>query len=200
MALSSNWLGHHPLKVETPVRVRIALQNIGPVAQRQRQQIQNLFSVGSNPTGTTTFINLKKIREYMWLIYALMMLDNLEVIALTSAILSGAVLVIMLIFTSIGEAEANQGLDEYRRDVSSGTLKILQKIKKGALLVFIPSLLIAAFVPNSKQAAIIFTAGSAIEYVQNNEKLQELPDKTVECLNKFIDEYLDEPETTTEHN
>lgn len=136
----------------------------------------------------------------MWLIYALMMLDNLEVIALTSAILSGALLAIMLIFTSIGEAEANQGLDEYRRDVSSGTLKILQKIKKVSLLVFIPSLLIAAFMPNSKQAAIIFTAGSAIEYVQNNEKLQELPDKTVDCLNKFIDEYLNEPETTTEHN
>lgn len=136
----------------------------------------------------------------MWLIYALMMLDNLEVIALTSAILSGALLAIMLIFTSIGEAEANQGLDEYRRDVSSGTLKILQKIKKVSLLVFIPSLLIAAFMPNSKQAAIIFTAGSAIEYVQNNEKLQELPDKTVDCLNKFIDEYLNEPEETTEHN
>ena len=136
----------------------------------------------------------------MWLIYALMMLDNLEVIALTSAILSGALLAIMLIFTSIGEAEANQGLDEYRRDVSSGTLKILQKIKKVSLFVFIPSLLIAAFMPNSKQAAIIFTAGSAIEYVQNNEKLQELPDKTVDCLNKFIDEYLNESEEITNHN
>ena len=136
----------------------------------------------------------------MWLIYALMMLDNLEVIALTSTILSGLLWAFMLIFANIGEAEENQGLDEYRRDVSSGTLKVLQKIKKGALLVFIPSLLLVSFMPNSKQAAIIFTAGSAIEYVQNNEKLQELPDKTVDCLNKFIDEYLNEPEETTEHN
>lgn len=134
----------------------------------------------------------------MWLIYALMMLDNLEVIALTSTILSGLLWAFMLIFANIGEAEENQGLDEYRRDVSSGTLKVLQKIKKGALLVFIPSLLLVSFMPNSKQAAIIFTAGSAIEYVQNNEKLQELPDKTVDCLNKFIDEYLKEDTYTNE--
>lgn len=136
----------------------------------------------------------------MWLIYALMMLDNLEILSLTASIVSGILLVFMLVFTNIGEAEANQGLDEYRRDIRSGTLKVLQKIKKIALMIFIPSLLLASFMPNSKQAAIIFTAGSAIEYVQNNEKLQELPDKTVECLNKFIDEYLNEPETTIEHN
>ena len=136
----------------------------------------------------------------MWLIYALMMLDNLEMIAGISAFVSGVLWCFMVIFSNIGEAEENRGISEYNRDVSSGTLKVLQKIKKGALLAFIPSLLLVSFMPNSKQAAIIFTAGSAIEYVQNNEKLQELPDKTVDCLNKFIDEYLNEPETTTEHN
>ena len=136
----------------------------------------------------------------MWLIYALMMLDNLEWIAITSTAVSGMLWAFMFVFTNIGEAEENQGLDEYRREVRSGTLKVLQKIKKVALLVFIPSLLLAAFMPNSKQAAIIFTAGSAIEYVQNNEKLQELPDKTVDCLNKFIDEYLNESEEITNHN
>lgn len=29
------------------------MKKLGSVAQRQRQQIQNLLSVGSNPTGTT---------------------------------------------------------------------------------------------------------------------------------------------------
>ena len=136
----------------------------------------------------------------MWLIYELMMLDNLEWIAITSTAVSDMLWAFMFVFTNIGAAEENQGLDEYRREVRSGTLKVLQKIKKVALLVFIPSLLLAAFMPNSKQAAIIFTAGSAIEYVQNNEKLQELPDKTVDCLNKFIDEYLNESEEITNHN
>lgn len=62
-------------------------------------------------------------------------------------------------------------------------------------MVFIPLLLISILLPNSKQAAIIYTAGSTIEYVQNNEKIQELPDKAVDCLNKFIDDYLNEDET-----
>lgn len=132
----------------------------------------------------------------MWLVYLLMMLDNLEVIAIASAIISGILWAFMFVFSSFGEAEENKGIDEYRRDISSVTLKVLQKIKKIAFLVFIPSLLLALFMPNSKQAAIIYTAGSTIEYIQNNEKIQELPDKTVDCLNKFIDEYLNENESS----
>ena len=48
--------------------------------------------------------------------------------------------------------------------------------------------------PNSKQAAIIYTAGSTIEYVQGNERIKELPDKAVQCLDKFISDYLNEDE------
>jgi hypothetical protein len=83
-------------------------------------------------------------------------------------------------------------------DFKEITVKMLKKAKNISLVIFIPTMLMASFVPNSKQAAIIFTAGSAIEYVQNNEKLQELPDKTVDCLNKFIDEYLKEDTYTNE--
>lgn len=42
---------------------------------------------------------------------------------------------------------------------------------------------------------MIFAVGTTIEYVQNNEKIKELPDKAVLCLDKFIDEYLKEEET-----
>ena len=65
----------------------------------------------------------------------------------------------------------------------------LRKLSIIFLSIFAP---IALFVPNSKQAAMIFAVGTTIEYVQNNEKIQELPDKAVLCLDKFIDEYLNE--------
>ena len=65
----------------------------------------------------------------------------------------------------------------------------LRKLSIIFLSIFAP---IALFVPTSKQAAMIFVIGTTIEYVQNNEKIKELPNKAVLCLDKFIDEYLKE--------
>ena len=127
----------------------------------------------------------------MWLVYLLMMLDSAEILFIIIAALSGLCLGIFTILTIIGSCE-----DPERWDSFSERAKII--FKKGlkiSLWIFIPSLFLGLFLPNSKQAAIIYTAGSTIEYIQNNEKIQELPDKTVDCLNKFIDEYLNEDES-----
>ena len=60
------------------------------------------------------------------------------------------------------------------------------------LKICIPSLALGVFLPNSKQAALIFSVGQTIDYVKGNEKLKELPDKAVLCLDKFVSEYLEE--------
>lgn len=127
----------------------------------------------------------------MWLVYLLMMLDSAETLFVITSVFSGLCLLIFTIVTIVGSCE-----DPERWDSFSERSKII--FKKGfrvSLWIFIPSLFLGLFLPNSKQAAIIYTAGSTIEYIQNNEKIQELPDKTVDCLNKFIDEYLNEDES-----
>jgi hypothetical protein len=119
-----------------------------------------------------------------------MILDNAKTIFGIVTGLSGACLLMLTILSIVGECEDPKSYDSF-----SDKAKIL--FKKGikiSLWIFIPFLLLTSFLPNSKQAAIIFTAGSTIEYVQNNEKVQELPDKAVDCLNKFIDDYLNEDE------
>ena len=128
----------------------------------------------------------------MWLVYLLMMLDSAETLFVITSVFSGLCLLIFTIITIVGSCE-----DPERWDSFSEKAKII--FKKGlkiSLWIFIPSLFLALFLPNSKQAAIIYTAGSTIEYIQNNEKIQELPDKTVDCLNKFIDGYLNEDESS----
>ena len=128
----------------------------------------------------------------MWLVYLLMMLDSAETLFVITSVFSGLCLLIFTIVTIVGSCE-----DPERWDSFSERAKII--FKKGlkiSLWIFIPSLFLGLFLPNSKQAAIIYTAGSTIEYIQNNEKIQELPDKTVDCLNKFIDEYLNEDESS----
>jgi hypothetical protein len=114
----------------------------------------------------------------MWLIYFITIADNLHCISMVLSIIS----LIGTILTSMASI-----IDE---DSARDSLVIKsRKLSITFLSIFAP---IALFVPNSKQAAMIVSVGTTIEYVQNNEKIKELPDKAVLCLDKFIDEYLKE--------
>lgn len=74
---------------------------------------------------------------------------------------------------------------------------ILKTVKK-SLLMFSCSILVVIFLPNTKQAYMIWGLGGTIDYIKSNEIVQKLPDKTVQCLDKFIDKYLNEEDST--HN
>lgn len=126
----------------------------------------------------------------MWLVYLLMMLDSISVLFIILSVIFGFCLLIFTILSIVGKCEYPDRYDSF----SENAKIVFEKMRKISMWIFIPSLLIALLLPSSKQAAIIYTAGSTIEYVQNNEKIQELPDKAVDCLNKFIDDYLNEDE------
>lgn len=127
----------------------------------------------------------------MWLVYLLMILDSVSILFIVLSVIFGLSLSIFTILDIVGECEDPARYDSFSEKAKT----VFKKMRKISIWIFIPSLLIALLLPSSKQAAIIFTAGSTIEYVQNNEKIQELPDKAVDCLNKFIDDYLNEDET-----
>jgi len=114
----------------------------------------------------------------MWLIYLITMLDNLEFISIILTLL-GLFGTIILTITMVDDQYAQKDI------------RVI-KLRKLSIILFSIFAPIALFVPNSKQAAMIFAVGTTIEYVQNNEKIKELPDKAVLCLDKFIDEYLKE--------
>lgn len=130
----------------------------------------------------------------MWLIYALMMLDSFEFMMTLFAVFSGAAWVVFMIVHWIGASDLESSYPDFKET----TVKTLKKAKNVSLAIFIPTMLLASFVPNSKQAAIIYSVGSTIEYVQGNDKIKELPDKAVECLDKFISDYLEEDTHTNE--
>lgn len=75
---------------------------------------------------------------------------------------------------------------------------ILKRSYQRALLFFLPSILTVIFLPTSKEAYMIWGIGGTIDYIMTNEVIQKLPDKTVQCLDKFIDEYLEESLTPEE--
>ena len=124
----------------------------------------------------------------MWLIYFILILDNVAFVAKLFAVVAGFGLIVTFILSCVATAQQNSNRPDFDKDDK----KVIDKIKNICLSIFIPCLFIALFVPTSKQLAIIYTAGNTIEYVQGNEKIKELPDKAVQCLDKFVDEYLNE--------
>lgn len=124
----------------------------------------------------------------MWLVYLLLILDKVSMLACACVVFSAIAFFIALIFHIVASCEDGNNINDF----SVNQKNTIKKIKTIALRVLIPAAIVLTFVPNSKQVAIIFTAGGAIEYVQGSEKIKELPDKAVECLDKFVSEYLDE--------
>ena len=83
-------------------------------------------------------------------------------------------------------------------DRSDNDYPTILKIVKRSILILGFSLLGVIFLPNTKQAYMIWGLGGTIDYIKSNETVQKLPDKTVQYLDKFLDEYLNEEDST--HN
>ena len=83
-------------------------------------------------------------------------------------------------------------------DRSDNDYPAILKIVKRSILILGFSLLGIIFLPNTKQAYMIWGLGGTIDYIKSNETVQKLPDKTIQCLDKFLDKYLNEEDST--HN
>lgn len=83
-------------------------------------------------------------------------------------------------------------------DRSNNDYPTILKIVKRSILILGFSLLGIIFLPNTKQAYMIWGLGGTIDYIKSNETVQKLPDKTIQCLDKFLDKYLNEEDST--HN
>ena len=83
-------------------------------------------------------------------------------------------------------------------DRSDNDYPTMLKIIKRSILILGFSLLGIIFLPNTKQAYMIWGLGGTIDYIKSNETVQKLPDKTIQCLDKFLDKYLNEEDST--HN
>ena len=122
----------------------------------------------------------------MWLIYLISILDSLCVILIIATVITGIVYTIGFVGHLI------ESTDTYSKD--EGIMEMFATLKRTFGITFLILLPLAVFTPTSKQAATIFSIGKTIEYVQGNEKIKELPDTAIECLDKYLKEYLAEKE------
>lgn len=119
----------------------------------------------------------------MWIIYLLTILDSIKIPCCIAAGVTGIAFLFLTVGYYIEAAESYP---------NENTVNTLAAVRKRLLIVFSICLPLAILIPSSRTAAMIFTVGSTIDYVKNNEKIKELPDKAVLCLEKYLDEYLTE--------
>lgn len=62
-----------------------------------------------------------------------------------------------------------------------------KRILKPSLVAFVIGALGIIFIPSTKQALMIYGIGGTIDYIKSSSKAQQLPDKVVDALDKYLD-------------
>lgn len=124
----------------------------------------------------------------MWIVYLIHLLDSITCVCGVLSVFLGIGLIISFILETSAKMDMGRSYGVHTESDYLG----FKKLRKLLLGLFIPFIMITTFVPSSKQMVQILSVGYTIDYVQGNDKLKELPDKMVDCLDKFIDDYLNE--------
>jgi hypothetical protein len=111
----------------------------------------------------------------MFDMYCLMKLDDIQTLFF---IISIILFILGFVFCIVMDAQENffDFLKNHRN------LSLLYTI------IFIMSTLLATFLPSTKQMAAIIVVTKITNYIQNNEKLKQIPDKLIDLSNEWLDE------------
>ena len=111
-----------------------------------------------------------------FILYFISILDSIIVASIVASIVS---IVLTIVFITVG-AESYDDDD---------TRKYFVKSKKCAVFCVLFTL-IAVFTPSTESMLAIYGYKNLYDFVQKNEKIQELPEKVINLTDKYI-EYLD---------
>ncbi len=107
-------------------------------------------------------------------IYWITRLGNIQGLFIALTAISVIFIALFLIALLINIAERN-------------STKFQIKAIKRIIPVLIISVLGIVFTPTTKEALMIWGVGGTIDYIKSNETAQQLPDKCIEALNKWVD-------------
>lgn len=71
----------------------------------------------------------------------------------------------------------------------------LKRISKYSVISLIIFMLGVAFIPTTKEAYMIYGLGGTIDYIKENDKAKQLPDKFINYLDKWIDKEIETKES-----
>lgn len=117
-------------------------------------------------------------------VYLITRLTALNGFFFAIALITGIIAVICAIVYGVNN------IDEYRyNEKSQATLK---KWIRNCTITCVASTLFNIFTPTTKDAMIIYGIGTTVDFLQENENVQQLPDKCVKALNDWVDSLVED--------
>ena len=112
-------------------------------------------------------------------VYLITRLTALNGFFFAIAMITGIIAVVGVIVYGVNS------IDEYRyNEESQATLK---KWVRNCTITCVMFTLFNIFTPTTKDAMIIYGIGTTVDFLQENENVQQLPDKCVKALNDWVD-------------
>ena len=118
-------------------------------------------------------------------LYWIMVLDNVYYVSCIVMIVGGLIAVVTWIVSFI--LWCNTYGEEDEADSDWRSYKKAKGIVSKSFTACIIATFIAMFTPSKEQMYLIVGVGTAIDYVQENESVKQLPDKCVDALNRWVD-------------
>lgn len=97
-------------------------------------------------------------------------------------------LIALIIYIILRLVSSNPYFDNHWKGIYDLGMRICRNFALG-LLITVPGLL---FVPSTKEALLIYGVGNTVDYLASNPTVRNLPDKAVQALSKFADEYIND--------
>lgn len=70
------------------------------------------------------------------------------------------------------------------------SIKEYTKILRISVCTIVLGVLMLVFIPNTKDAMMIYGLGGTIDYIESNKTAQGLPDKFIQAVDKYLDNEL----------
>ena len=118
-------------------------------------------------------------------VYLITRLTALNGFFFAVAMITGIVAVICAIVYGVNY------IDDYYEDHDKLQIA-LKKWVRNCTITCIASTLFNIFTPTTKDAMIIYGVGTTVDFLQENENVQQLPDKCVKALNDWVDSLVED--------
>ena len=136
---------------------------------------------------------------YMYLFYVIPVIGNIISVAGFAFALYSVYIYIMFYNYDIDKDLIDKSVKDTYYATKCGhkfALKVIKLIRDDAIkrannkLIIGGILIIFSFaIPSEKKLYAIYGIGSTIDYIKSNDKAKEIPDKAIDCIYKYLDNY-----------
>lgn len=81
--------------------------------------------------------------------------------------------------------------EDHEWDSSKNWMNFCSKMFKGSIFGFFFFLISSILTPTTKEAMLIYGVGTTIDYVKQNNTLQQIPDKCINALDAWVDSLIE---------